>query len=137
LQVAWTEADKIDLKLTAPAAHVEGSCRASDKEPLGAVVLRPVEAKHFVLSPPATGRLSCAFVALSGAGLPLGRLGTATAPIAISPPEPKGLASRWWFWTGLGVLVAGGGVTTYFLTRPHEVSPPAAPFTLDLGTRSR
>jgi hypothetical protein len=38
------------------------------------------------------------------------------------------IASRWWFWTALGVLVAGGATTAYLLARPHNgVKPPCLP----------
>ena len=30
---------------------------------------------------------------------------------------------RWWFWTGIGVLAAGGGVVAYEVTRPQ--GPPS------------
>jgi len=33
-------------------------------------------------------------------------------------PEKPSLLTRWWFWTGVGVLVAGAVTSTYFLTRP-------------------
>ena len=49
---------------------------------------------------------------------PLGVL--APEPLPPSPEEPRGITSRWWFWTGVGVLAAGaaaGGVS-YYLTRP-------------------
>jgi len=34
------------------------------------------------------------------------------------------LTQRWWFWTGVGVVVVGAAVTTYFLTRPDPERPP-------------
>jgi len=39
-----------------------------------------------------------------------------------TPPPPPHAESRpiyktWWFWTGLGVVAAGGGITAYELTR--------------------
>ena len=33
------------------------------------------------------------------------------------------LTQRWWFWTGVGVLVVGAATTTYFLTRPDPERP--------------
>ena len=43
-------------------------------------------------------------------------------------PEPSsgGVASRWWFWTGIGALVVGGGVAAYLLTQQEPA--PAANF---------
>ncbi|MDF2693513.1 MAG: uncharacterized protein K0S65_1896 [Labilithrix sp.] len=40
--------------------------------------------------------------------------------------EPPGLLSRWWFWTGVGVVIAGGVVGTYALTK--ERSPDRGSF---------
>ncbi|NOU27841.1 MAG: PEGA domain-containing protein [Polyangiaceae bacterium] len=39
-------------------------------------------------------------------------------------PERVPITKRWWFWTGIGVVVAGAAVTTYALTRPDPVRPP-------------
>ena len=35
-------------------------------------------------------------------------------------PERVSVLRTWWFWTGVGVVVAGAAVTTYALTRPTE-----------------
>jgi tetratricopeptide (TPR) repeat protein len=43
------------------------------------------------------------------------------------PARGKPLYKRWWFWSGLGALVAGGVITTVLLTRsdsPHGTQPP-------------
>ncbi len=40
--------------------------------------------------------------------------------------EPPGVLSRWWFWTAVGVAVAGGVVGAYALT--HERSPDRGTF---------
>jgi tetratricopeptide (TPR) repeat protein len=43
----------------------------------------------------------------------------APPPPAPAPPASQPLYTRWWFWTGIGVVAAGGtGVTIYELTRP-------------------
>jgi hypothetical protein len=39
-------------------------------------------------------------------------------------PERVPITKRWWFWTGIGVVVAGAAVTTYALTRPDPERPP-------------
>jgi Tetratricopeptide repeat len=47
---------------------------------------------------------------------------TATAP----PPEqpgPQPLWRRWWFWTGVGAVVAGAVAAAFFLTRPETHTP--------------
>ena len=47
----------------------------------------------------------------------------AAAP-APPPPANHPFYTRWWFWTGVGVVAAGAGVTTYELTRPKSSGPP-------------
>jgi Tfp pilus assembly protein PilF len=47
----------------------------------------------------------------------------ATAPtklveIPASPSRP--LTRRWWFWTGLGAVAAGAGLSVFLLTRPRD-----------------
>ena len=57
----------------------------------------------------------------------LGLVQTRPAAHEPAPPPEDGaerapdhpVYKRWWFWTGLAVLAAGGGVATYELTRPH------------------
>jgi hypothetical protein len=39
-------------------------------------------------------------------------------------PKSKSIVERWWFWTGVAVLVAGVATTTYFVTRPAPTRPP-------------
>jgi tetratricopeptide (TPR) repeat protein len=43
------------------------------------------------------------------------------------PEEDKPIYSKWWFWTGVGVVTVAGGVGIYSATRPN--GPP----TTDLG----
>jgi tetratricopeptide (TPR) repeat protein len=43
------------------------------------------------------------------------------------PEEHKPLYSKWWFWTGVGVVAVAGGVGIYSATRPN--GPPST----DLG----
>jgi len=38
-----------------------------------------------------------------------------TKEVALEPDRRPALTSRWWFWTGIGVVVAAGAVTTYAL----------------------
>ena len=40
------------------------------------------------------------------------------------PVEKTALTSRWWFWSAIGVVVAGAAATTYFATRPTPSRPP-------------
>lgn len=37
--------------------------------------------------------------------------------------DKPALTQRWWFWTGVGVVVAGAAVSTYALTRPDPERP--------------
>jgi hypothetical protein len=37
--------------------------------------------------------------------------------------DKPALTQRWWFWTGVGVVVVGAALTTYFVTRPDPVRP--------------
>ena len=39
-------------------------------------------------------------------------------------PEKVPITKRWWFWTAAGVVLAGGALTTYALTRPSPQPPP-------------
>ncbi len=55
----------------------------------------------------------------------------ATLTQEASQPEPSSegsegsITGRWWFWTGLAVLVAGGAVGAYLIARPHNGTMPA------------
>ena len=39
-------------------------------------------------------------------------------------PHSEGRGSRWWLWTGLAVVVVGGGVAGYLLLRPKDQPVP-------------
>jgi hypothetical protein len=44
-------------------------------------------------------------------------------PVSNAPPKPPPpLVKRWWFWTIIGVAVAGTGVGIYFLSRMNRAS---------------
>jgi hypothetical protein len=51
------------------------------------------------------------------------RAGEETSLRVTLPVEKTALTSRWWFWTALGVVVAGAATTTYFATRPTPPRP--------------
>jgi hypothetical protein len=38
--------------------------------------------------------------------------------------QDEPLTAKWWFWTGAAVVIAGGAIATYALTRPDEPAPP-------------
>jgi hypothetical protein len=44
------------------------------------------------------------------------------APVLVAPPpEPRRpLTKRWWFWTGLGAVAVGAGVSIFLLARPSD-----------------
>ena len=42
---------------------------------------------------------------------------------AQKPEESPAIYKRWWFWTGVGAVVAGGVVTALLLTRPSDPTP--------------
>ena len=44
-------------------------------------------------------------------------------PPPVERPAEHPIYARWWFWTGIGVLAAGGGVVAYEVTRPQ--GPPS------------
>jgi hypothetical protein len=46
---------------------------------------------------------------------------TETAPPVAEARRP--VWKRWWFWTGVGAVVAGGVVAAFFLTRPETRTP--------------
>jgi tetratricopeptide (TPR) repeat protein len=47
----------------------------------------------------------------------------APPPRVAAAPAERPIYTRWWFWTGIGVVAAGGGVAAYELTRPS--GPPS------------
>jgi hypothetical protein len=62
---------------------------------------------------------------------PSATVATATDPLGISqsaPPEPQEsppVYKRWWFWTGIGAVVAGGVVTGVLLSKKSTPKSPA------------
>lgn len=47
-----------------------------------------------------------------------------TSPPARPAPEPARVYERWWFWTAIGVVVAGSIAITIAATREHEATLP-------------
>jgi hypothetical protein len=53
---------------------------------------------------------------------------TDSSQVLVSSPqptaeEPPPIYKRWWFWTGVGAVVAGGVVTALLVTRPSDPTP--------------
>ena len=57
------------------------------------------------------------FEALDEGGLPIAARGDVAAPLRIAVPEPGGInvLEQWWFWTIIGVVVAGGIVAAILI----------------------
>jgi hypothetical protein len=49
--------------------------------------------------------------------------GQSLAVTATLREDKPALTQRWWFWTGVGVIVVGAAVTTYAVTRPDPERP--------------
>jgi len=68
---------------------------------------------------------------------PSAAVATSTDPLGISqsappePPESPPVYKRWWFWTGVGAVIAGGVVTGVLLSKK---SAPKSPACDGLGT---
>ena len=48
--------------------------------------------------------------------------------LTLDPVAPTPLSARWWFWTGLGVIVAGAGITTAIIVATTERGAPSGDF---------
>jgi hypothetical protein len=48
-------------------------------------------------------------------------------PVIDSSASQGSIVTKWWFWTGLAVVVAGGAVTAFALTRPESGLTPPCP----------
>lgn len=67
------------------------------------------------------------FEAVDESGIAVTARGDAFAPLrVVVPGESTSIVSRWWFWVGAAVLVAGAAVGTYFIVDAAS-EPPAAP----------
>lgn len=65
------------------------------------------------------------FEALDGSGLPVAARGDVAAPlrIAVEAEQEGGVATKWWFWTAIGVGVAAAVVTTVIVVRNNSGGP--------------
>jgi hypothetical protein len=46
---------------------------------------------------------------------------TRDVPVELKPTEP--LISKWWFWTGVGIVATGVGITMWYLIAQPESDP--------------
>jgi tetratricopeptide repeat protein len=80
----------------------------------------PVDAKPVVVTPPPLAPVPALVEPMSTSqAAPSAVL--VTAPVA--RPAHRPVWKRWWFWTGVAAVVAGGVVATYVLTRPETRTP--------------
>ena len=131
------EALRFELRPGGATRRVTVACRNSDGEPFVALATNEVAgAWRFDL--PRASPASCCAVALDEEGLAIGRLGTTKSPFDVRPhpssrassrasasaPPSEGHAvtTRWWFWTGVAVVVIAGAAITYVATRPEGSS---------------
>ncbi len=65
------------------------------------------------------------FEAVDGSGLPVAARGDVAAPlrIAVEAEQEGGIATKWWFWTAVGVGVAAAIVTTVVVVRNNSSGP--------------
>ena len=49
--------------------------------------------------------------------------------LTLDPEKAPPFTARWWFWTALGVIIVGGGVTTIAILLTTERGPPVGDFT--------
>jgi hypothetical protein len=85
----------------------------------------PVAAPSPVLVPPMPTPATSAIpptAAVASTSEPLGLIQT---PIAPEPQESRPAYKRWWFWTGIGAVVAGGVVTAVVLSSKSAPKSPA------------
>ncbi len=57
--------------------------------------------------------------------------------VTLEPQRSAGLASKWWFWTGVGVVVVGAAVTTaaLLIDKPHANGDSFSPSTVSAPLR--
>jgi hypothetical protein len=119
-----SEVADYEIRVSRAAYQVDVVCR-KDAGPLMHVdvINRPDGTRRFRL--PTLGTYQCAAIAFDNHELPLGRLGSRTAPISLHALEKAnpGLATKWWFWTGVGAVVIGGATAAFVIARSQDAQP--------------
>ncbi len=118
-----------DVSVTQPAGSIDLACSAA-KPPAFAPVAVKKSDVGFRFRLPTLAAHRCFAVARDAAGLPLGRLGSASHPVDVTPPPPAApLVTRWWLWTAVGV-VAAAVVTGVVAVTQQPQRPPEADLTV-------
>ena len=130
------------IELSQPVARVAVSCRALHGTEFGKVVVALVTPKRARFSLPTVSPYQCFAVASDEDELPLGLLGSAKGPVDVKPLPPKPaptLLSRWWFWSSVGAVVAGGTALALIETQqqPGKTLPHADVTVTPSGFRFR
>ncbi|MFO0588475.1 MAG: hypothetical protein U0441_13085 [Polyangiaceae bacterium] len=132
IRPAEKERGLFEITTTQPAASIDLACASSKTAPLTPVaVTRITNGFHFRL--PTLTAHRCFAIARDADALPLGRLGSATAPVnvAVPPPPPETpIYARWWLWTGIAAVAAAAVVTGVAIGTSAPGAPPAADLTL-------
>ena len=132
LRPSEAERGLFEITTTEPAASIDLACSASKAAPFTPVaVTRITNGFHFRLPTLAAHR--CFAVARDADALPLGRLGSAAAPVSVvvpPPPPETPIYARWWLWTGVAAVAAAVAVTGVAIGTSAPAAPPAADLTL-------
>ena len=57
--------------------------------------------------------------------------------VTLEPQKNAPITAKWWFWTGIGVVVVGGAVTTaaLLISKPHGSGDSFSPSTISAPLR--
>jgi hypothetical protein len=97
------------------------TCRTAAAQDAGASPDAQTEAPPPIAASAETQRAPWASPGVPAATAPAIRLDPAAPP---APRQPA-LLDRWWFWAGVGAVVAAAGLSIYLLTRTPD--PPGCP----------
>jgi tetratricopeptide (TPR) repeat protein len=94
--------------------------KQAETAPAAALTPPPVAAPSLAAVEPGPADTSASVLPPSSLGMsePL-----VTAKATAPAPARRPLWRRWWFWTGVAAVVAGGAVAAFLLTRPETRTP--------------
>ncbi|HEX4405026.1 MAG TPA: tetratricopeptide repeat protein [Polyangia bacterium] len=104
---------EMSRQLEATQAEVAGAAAAPATTP------PPADAKPIDVTPPPPVPVTSIVEPTTSTAAPSAVLVTAPA----AQPAHRPVWRRWWFWTGVAAVVAGGVVAAYVLTRPSTQTP--------------